>query len=115
MRGPLDGRHTGSSGAEDWRQVARDLLPAAVAADPDNQSTVLTLRGLAAVAAPQCQECRVHRDYLLIPVNADLFLLRCMGKGVEGRSPGAQVREAVGAGQPFAAGVDEGVFGSPEL
>jgi hypothetical protein len=63
--------------SDDRCHLARELLPATVAADPDNQSAELALRGLATVTAAERQKRRIQG---YVPVDLDPLVLRHVGE-----------------------------------
>jgi len=63
--------------SDDRRHLARELLPATVAADPDNQSAELALLRLATVTAAERQKCRIQGN---VPVDLDPLVLRQVGE-----------------------------------
>src|SRR5215218_3358395 len=95
----------------DGGQLARDLLPPSLSANPHDQRSELPSLGLAAVLAAKGEERRVHHD---VAVGTDLLLLRRVGDGVDRGPSGAEVGESVGARQALAACVDEGVLRGEE-
>jgi hypothetical protein len=91
-------------------ELTRDLLPPAVAPNPDDERAISTpLQCLAAELAAEGEERRAQDD---IPVRLIVLLLGSMGHGVDGRPTGAQIGESVGTCETLAARVDEDYSGA---
>src|SRR5215471_14395459 len=93
-------------------QLACELLPAAIAADPGIQCAKLSALGMTTVATFDCQSSRINRH---VPVHVDVndFIIGRMGERIE-RSPTlAQICNSRVSRHAFATRIDKDIFGSP--
>src|SRR5262249_62308270 len=109
------GRYWGQSGHPllDYRgQLACELLPAAIAADPDSQRAKLSALGMTTVATFDFQSSRINRH---VPVHVDVndFLVGRVGERIEGSPTLAQVGDSRVSRHAFASRIDKNIFGSP--
>src|SRR5262245_34297470 len=94
-------------------QLACELLPAVIAADPDIQRAKLSALGTTTVATFDCQSSRINRH---VPVQVDVndFLLGRVSKRIEGSPTLAEVCDSRGSRHALASRIDKDIFGSPE-
>src|SRR5215469_344901 len=93
-------------------QLACELLPAAIAADPDIQRAKLSPLGTTTVATFDCQSSRINRH---VPVQVDVndFLIGRVAERIEGSPTLAQVCDSRVSRHAFAFRIDKDIFGSP--
>src|SRR5262245_2425550 len=109
------GRYWGQSGHPllDYRgQLACELLPAAIAADPDSQRAKLSALGMTTVATFDFQSSRINRH---VPVHVDVndFLVGRVGERIEGSPTLAEICDSRVARHAFAFRIDKDIFSSP--
>src|SRR5262245_42463223 len=94
-------------------QLACELLPAAIAADPSIQRAKLSVLGMITVATVDFQSSRINRH---VPVHVEVndFLLGRVGERIEGSPTLAQVCDSRVSRHAFAFRIDKDIFGSPD-